>query len=541
MKLFGGKHRSQHSGGHAASKPEKKPSKGLAKEEKGTGKERKTSEKKHKLTGLQRGLLMLLASIAVLVLVVLGVMKAMIKPPERSSPDRGSSTVDDDGDGKPDREPFKYVDDDGNEVEVQFEAPGSLVDGVYNILVVGTDKSSFLTDTIMIAHLDAIEHKLALLSVPRDTLVYGNYSVPKINSVYGGAGGGEKGIAALEQMLASMLGFEVDGYVAIDLEAFVEIINLMGGVTFNVPQRMYYSDPTQGLYIDLAAGEQTLTGEQAVGVVRYRSGYAAGDIRRTEVQRDFVKAVAEQLFSLKTLTKIQPIIESAITHVETDLTLENMLYFATEFLKCDVSAMETFTLPGAGVWLNGGSYYSLYPNQCLEIINEYFNPYDADIALSSLHIRTSSGYSGSSSGGSSSGGSSSSGSSSSSGGSSSGNTSTPEPQEPTEPVVDPNDPNGTGALDPGTTDPGTTDPGTTDPGTTDPGTTDPGTTDPGTTDPGTTDPGTTDPGATDPGTTDPGTTDPGTTDPGTTTPDPVEPTNPDSGDSSGVGILDPNA
>ena len=82
-----------------------------------------------------------------------------------------------------------------------------------------------------------------------------------------------------------MLGFEVDGYVEVNLEAFVEIIDLMGGVTFDVPQRMYYSDPSQNLYIDLYPGEQTLTGDQAIGVVRYRSGYAAGDIRRTEVQR----------------------------------------------------------------------------------------------------------------------------------------------------------------------------------------------------------------------------------------------------------------
>ena len=58
-----------------------------------------------------------------------------------------------------------------------------------------------------------------------------------------------------------------------------------------------------------------------------------------------------------------------------------------------------------------------------------------------------------------------------------------------EETVDPNDPNGTGVVDPGVTDPGTTDPGTTDPGTTNPGTTDPGATDPGATDPGVTEPG----------------------------------------------------
>ena len=575
MKLFGGKHTTKQTGGQRTAKSSPAPSKAQQKTPaphtapKAQQKPNAAgaSGKPHRLNGTQRGLILLGVALVVLVAVIVGVAKAVIKPPERPGTNQSTSLSKDQGQKKP---AFTYINDDGEEVEAQFEAPGSLVDGVYNILVVGTDKGSFLTDTIMIAHMDTVEHTVALMSVPRDTLVYGNYSVPKINSVYGGAGGGDEGIEALRQMLASMLGFEVDGYVEVNLEAFVEIIDLMGGVTFDVPQRMYYSDPSQNLYIDLYPGKQTLTGDQAIGVVRYRSGYAAGDIRRTEVQQAFVKAAAEQLFSLKTLANIQPIVESAIKHVKTDLTLGNMLYFAQEALKCDMTKMETFTLPGAGVYINGGSYYSLYPSQVLEIVNEYFNPYNADISLSSLHIRTSgnssgggssSGSSSSSGSGSSSSGSSSSGGSSS-GGSSGGSTTTTEPEDTETPeTTDPSVTN-PGTTDPGTTDPGTTDPGTTEPGTTDPGTTDPGTTDPGTTDPGTTDPGTTDPGATDPGTTDPGTTEPGTTDPGTTTdpdttdpgtttppdggetstttPDPVEPTDPGSG-SSGVDVLEPAA
>ena len=103
-----------------------------------------------------------------------------------------------------------------------------------------------------------------------------------------------------------------------------------------------------------------------------------------------VKAAAEQLFSLKTLANIQPIIESAIEHVKTDLTLGNMLYFAQEALKCDMSKMETFTLPGAGVYINGGSYYSLYPSQVLEIVNTSgLNPYTTDITADMLDITQS--------------------------------------------------------------------------------------------------------------------------------------------------------
>ena len=74
----------------------------------------------------------------------------------------------------------------GEEIELEVEVPASHKEGFYNILICGTDDDGGRTDTIMIARLDTNDHTVALMSVPRDTLISGNYSVPKINSVYGG-------------------------------------------------------------------------------------------------------------------------------------------------------------------------------------------------------------------------------------------------------------------------------------------------------------------------------------------------------------------
>lgn len=393
MKLFGGKRNSHHTGGRTAPRQGADPAKSSGKPKRkavtGAG-----SGKKRRLTGLQRGLLLLLAALVVLAGVVVGVYKALVRPPDIQKPSSGSASG---GDRETDREPFVYQDDDGNEVQVQFDAPGSHVEGYYNILLLGTDDDGTRTDTIMIARLDTSDHSVALMSIPRDTLINGNYSVPKINSVYGGAGKGEKGVEALKKQLTSILGFEVDGYVLVDLRAFVEIVDIVGGVPFDVPQNMYYNDPTQDLYINLSAGQQVLDGEHAMQLVRYRK-YAEADIQRTKVQQDFIRALAQKCLSFQTITKIKPIVETCIEYVQTDLTLGNMLYFAQELLKCDLDQMETFTLPGNGVWINGGSYYALYAKQVLEIVNENFNPYDADIPLSSLHIRSAGSSSGNSSG-----------------------------------------------------------------------------------------------------------------------------------------------
>lgn len=479
MKLFGGK-RSSHHAGQRVSEPHS-----------GSDSNHRTSpskKKPHRLTGVQRGLLLLLGSLVILAGVVFGVYKAVVRPPDVTGPTKDSGGKDS---GKSNTVKVSTVDEEtGEEIEIEYEVPGSHKEGYYNILIVGTDDDGTRTDTIMIARMDTSDHSVALMSIPRDTLINGNYSVPKINSVYGASGKGEKGIAALKKQLAAILGFEVDGYVLVDLEAFIETVDLVGGVTFNVPQRMYYNDPTQNLYIDLQAGEQLLDGQHAMQLVRYR-GYGEADIKRTRVQQDFLKALAKKCLTFGNITKIKPMIEIFIEYVDTDLTLGNMVYFAQELLKCDFDSMETFTLPGqGGVMINGGDHYALFPSQVLEIVNENFNPYDTDIPLSNLHIRTSGGS------GSSSGSSGSSGTSSGSSGSS--GSATPEPTEPTDIPEEPSEPE-----DP--TEPTVpTEP--TDPE----------------------DPNT----AEQPNSGDP---------PATEEPDPVIPLDPDNGDSNGADILDPGA
>ena len=61
---------------------------------------------------------------------------------------------------------------------------------------------------------------------------------------------------------------------------------------------MNYEDATQNLYIHLQKGMQHLDGEQAMGLVRFRKGYASQDIQRTKVQQEFLKALAKQCLSL---------------------------------------------------------------------------------------------------------------------------------------------------------------------------------------------------------------------------------------------------
>ena len=152
--------------------------------------------------------------------------------------------------------------------------------GCATILVAGTDEGGYRTDSMLLLNIDRTEKAIHLVSIPRDTLIYCEYSVPKINSAYGWAGGGEAGMQELLLRVSEIIGFEPAGYAVVDLSVFEQLVDLMGGVTFDVPVDMHYSDPTQGLNIDLQAGTQRLNGEQAMQVARFRSGYATADLGR---------------------------------------------------------------------------------------------------------------------------------------------------------------------------------------------------------------------------------------------------------------------
>ncbi len=131
-----------------------------------------------------------------------------------------------------------------------------------------------------------------------------------------------------------------------------------------------------------------LDGEKAMELVRFRKGYATQDIQRTQVQQQFLKALAKQCLSVSSLTKIREFADIFAEYVTTNLTTGNMVWFGKELLACDFDTMQTYTAEGEGAMINGAAYYPLYAGRLLEIVNDGFNPYDAPIAAGSLTVVT---------------------------------------------------------------------------------------------------------------------------------------------------------
>ncbi len=307
----------------------------------------------------------------------------LVDPTAESVPPKASEA--------PDAEPSVEPTQDPNE-----GAPASLNENMYTFLVVGLDQVSNSTDTIMVGRIDTETHKIDVVSIPRDTMVNVSWGTKRVNTYYSSdLVSGGNGIDGLMKGIRDLVGFDIDCYAVVDLEAFVELVDAIGGVDYDVPIDMYYYDPSQGLNISIPAGMQHLDGETAVKVVRFRSGYATADIGRIGTQQDFLMSVASQMLTLGNIPNLPTFIDIFEKYVTTNLSAANISFFARQFLMCKSEDINFHTAPGnGGDSVKGNSYYALYVDEWLEMVNECLNPYDQPVTTANVNILTHSYSSG---------------------------------------------------------------------------------------------------------------------------------------------------
>ena len=156
------------------------------------------------------------------------------------------------------------------------------------------------------------------------------------------------------------------------------------GIDFDVPCDMNYDDPSQDLSIHLTAGKQTLNGEQAMGLVRFRSGYSMADLERVRVQREFISAAMDQWISVKNLWKMPAAAAAIKSKTLTDLSARNLVWLAESIAICGTERVEMMTIPH--YMSSNGMYVMIDPNEILDVVNEYFNPYEREITRDDLNL-----------------------------------------------------------------------------------------------------------------------------------------------------------
>ena len=193
-----------------------------------------------------------------------------------------------------------------------------------------------------------------------------------------------------------LTGLDIKYYIKVDTEAFKALVEAIGGVTFDVPIDMKYTDKKQGLYINLKAGVQKLDGDKAEQVVRFRHNsdgstypaeYGIEDIGRMKTQRNFLKALAKQTLKIENIFKINEFIDIAKKYVETNISFDVIKDYVPYIAEFNSDNLRTEHLPGQSEKCNGWWMYTANESKTAKLIDKMFlNPelQDEEIDTSSV-------------------------------------------------------------------------------------------------------------------------------------------------------------
>lgn len=228
------------------------------------------------------------------------------------------------------------------------------------VLICGQDNSKLIkTDAIMLAHINSTDKKITLVNLPRD-IVLTKYA-QTLGEVYGTKynealliyGQGNEKTASKQAMeflkteLAEALDIKIDDYALVSLDAFKTAVNNMGGVEFVVPRDMDYEDPYQNLSIHLKAGKQTLTGEQAEMLVRYKIGYTNDDLGRIDVLQNLAKALLNKAMKEMDVIKLSSVAIPVLNNLTTSIDITKLTDYVKTFYELkSVDNVTTVRLPG---------------------------------------------------------------------------------------------------------------------------------------------------------------------------------------------------
>jgi LCP family protein required for cell wall assembly len=225
-----------------------------------------------------------------------------------------------------------------NPVQPVADQPAAALEPVINVLLLGTDErpdeySPPRTDTIILLSFNPNTGAVGMISMPRDLWVPipGINTTTKINTAYmlgelrNYPGGGAQ---LIKDTVSSFIGRPVDYYVRVNFDGFREIIDLIGGVTVDVPYTIHDEEyPTADYGVEtfhLDAGIQHLDGETALKFARTRHGDS--DYGRARRQQDIIRSVAQQVTDAgmlpQLLGRIPQLLITMQNSIQTDIPIQ---------------------------------------------------------------------------------------------------------------------------------------------------------------------------------------------------------------------------
>ena len=231
-----------------------------------------------------------------------------------------------------------------------------------SILFMGVDDSesrdyngATRTDALILATFNEKDKSVKLVSIPRDSYVYipSEGEFDKINHahVY-------DGVKGTIDTVEKLFDIPVDYYVKMNFYAFIDVVNALDGIEYDVPFSISEKDTEDNQNaIWIPKGQQHLSGEEALALARTRK--YDSDLERGKRQQEIMKAILKKATSVGAITKYSDIIEAVGDNMTTNLTFDEMksfLKYATEGTNLN---MESLELTGTDTMIEDIYYFKL--------------------------------------------------------------------------------------------------------------------------------------------------------------------------------------
>lgn len=208
------------------------------------------------------------------------------------------------------------------------------------------------SDAMIFSTLNTEKEQIRMLSIPRDTVSY----IPKVGYydkiAHAHAYGGPK--SSMDSVEAT-LNVPVDYYVRINMEAFVDAVNELGGIEYDVPYDINEPNTDDSGKIKVKKGHQNLNGDEALAVARTR--HQDSDLKRGQRQMDLIKKLFAKAQKADSISKLDDVVEIVGKNAKHNLSYKEIKVLATSYLKDDIDIKST-QLEGKDDYLNGIYYYN---------------------------------------------------------------------------------------------------------------------------------------------------------------------------------------
>ncbi|MBM6506966.1 LCP family protein [Staphylococcus pasteuri] len=230
------------------------------------------------------------------------------------------------------------------------------------------------SDAMILSTFNQKKHQIRMLSIPRDTISY----IPKVGyydkithaHAYGGP------IAAMDSVEATM-NVPVDYYARVNMKAFVEAVDELGGIYYDVPYNLNEPNSDDTGRIKIKKGYQKLNGDEALAVARTR--HHDSDLKRGQRQMDLIKILFKKAQTLDSFDKLDEVINIVGKNAKHNLTKSEIKSLSRMYL-FDSVKMKKSQLEGDDDMLDGVYYY----NPSISSIQKYSNILRTDLGLSKI-------------------------------------------------------------------------------------------------------------------------------------------------------------